>query len=99
MPVHRTGFRTAMRNLDHTRVTIAARAVGIAQGALDCGTEYTRRAILIGPQGRPRGVPAPDAWRLRRTAPPPASALLRGTGRDDHGNQRLLALFVNAPSP
>src|SRR5690242_17679776 len=29
------GFRTAMRTLDHTRVTIAAQAVGIAQGALD----------------------------------------------------------------
>ena len=30
-----TGFATAMRTLDHTRVTIAAQAVGIAQGALD----------------------------------------------------------------
>ncbi len=30
-----TGFTTAMRTLDHTRVTIAAQAVGIAQGALD----------------------------------------------------------------
>src|SRR4051795_7392426 len=29
-----TGFQTAMRTLDHTRVTIAAQAVGIAQGAL-----------------------------------------------------------------
>ena len=29
-----TGFLTAMRTLDHTRVTIAAQAVGIAQGAL-----------------------------------------------------------------
>ena len=30
-----TGFETAMKTLDHTRVTIAAQAVGIAQGALD----------------------------------------------------------------
>ena len=30
-----TGFATAMQTLDHTRVTIAAQAVGIAQGALD----------------------------------------------------------------
>uniref|UniRef100_UPI0007C54149 acyl-CoA dehydrogenase family protein n=1 Tax=Streptomyces sp. NRRL WC-3742 TaxID=1463934 RepID=UPI0007C54149 len=30
-----TGFATAMKTLDHTRVTIAAQAVGIAQGALD----------------------------------------------------------------
>lgn len=30
-----TGMQTALRALDHTRVTIAAQAVGIAQGALD----------------------------------------------------------------
>ena len=29
-----TGFATAMQTLDHTRVTIAAQAIGIAQGAL-----------------------------------------------------------------
>jgi alkylation response protein AidB-like acyl-CoA dehydrogenase len=37
-----TGFQTAMRTLDHTRVTIAAQAVGIAQGALDCATGYVK---------------------------------------------------------
>jgi alkylation response protein AidB-like acyl-CoA dehydrogenase len=35
-----TGFETAMRTLDHTRVTIAAQAVGVAQGALDYALEY-----------------------------------------------------------
>src|ERR1700728_4578335 len=30
-----TGFRTALATLDHTRITIAAQALGIAQGALD----------------------------------------------------------------
>ena len=30
-----SGFKTALRTLDHTRITIAAQAVGIAQGALD----------------------------------------------------------------
>ena len=30
-----TGFKTALATLDHTRPTIGARAVGIAQGALD----------------------------------------------------------------
>jgi alkylation response protein AidB-like acyl-CoA dehydrogenase len=35
-----TGFTTAMRTLDHTRVTIAAQAVGIAQGALDYALGY-----------------------------------------------------------
>jgi alkylation response protein AidB-like acyl-CoA dehydrogenase len=37
-----TGFETAMRTLDHTRVTIAAQAVGVAQGALDYALGYAR---------------------------------------------------------
>jgi alkylation response protein AidB-like acyl-CoA dehydrogenase len=36
------GFRIAMRTLDHTRVTIAAQAVGIGQGALDVAVDYIR---------------------------------------------------------
>src|SRR4051812_13198651 len=35
-----TGFATAMKTLDHTRVTIAAQALGIAQGALDYAKGY-----------------------------------------------------------
>jgi alkylation response protein AidB-like acyl-CoA dehydrogenase len=35
-----TGFLTAMRTLDHTRVTIAAQAIGVAQGALDYALGY-----------------------------------------------------------
>jgi alkylation response protein AidB-like acyl-CoA dehydrogenase len=35
-----TGFETAMKTLDHTRVTIAAQAVGVAQGALDFALGY-----------------------------------------------------------
>jgi alkylation response protein AidB-like acyl-CoA dehydrogenase len=35
-----TGFETAMRTLDHTRVTIAAQAIGVAQGALDYALGY-----------------------------------------------------------
>jgi alkylation response protein AidB-like acyl-CoA dehydrogenase len=34
------GFRTALRTLDHTRITIAAQALGIAQGALDYAIGY-----------------------------------------------------------
>jgi alkylation response protein AidB-like acyl-CoA dehydrogenase len=34
------GFRIALHTLDHTRVTIAAQAVGIAQGALDFAKAY-----------------------------------------------------------
>ncbi len=36
------GFEIAMRTLDHTRVTIAAQAVGVAQGALDYALEYAK---------------------------------------------------------
>jgi alkylation response protein AidB-like acyl-CoA dehydrogenase len=37
-----TGFKTAMKTLDHTRPTIGAQAVGLAQGALDAAIEYTK---------------------------------------------------------
>jgi alkylation response protein AidB-like acyl-CoA dehydrogenase len=43
-----TGFATAMRTLDHTRVTIAAQAVGIAQGALDFAAGYVRERQQFG---------------------------------------------------
>ncbi|MFY1586679.1 acyl-CoA dehydrogenase family protein [Micromonospora sp. WMMD734] len=43
-----TGFTTAMRTLDHTRVTIAAQAVGIAQGALDYAKGYIRERKQFG---------------------------------------------------
>jgi alkylation response protein AidB-like acyl-CoA dehydrogenase len=43
-----TGFRTALRTLDHTRITIAAQAVGIAQGALDFATPYVRERRQFG---------------------------------------------------
>jgi alkylation response protein AidB-like acyl-CoA dehydrogenase len=43
-----TGFRTAMRTLDHTRVTIAAQAVGIGQGALDFALGYVQERRQFG---------------------------------------------------
>ena len=43
-----TGFETAMRTLDHTRVTIAAQAVGIAQGALDYALGYAAERKQFG---------------------------------------------------
>jgi alkylation response protein AidB-like acyl-CoA dehydrogenase len=43
-----TGFETAMRTLDHTRVTIAAQAVGVAQGALDHAVSYARERQQFG---------------------------------------------------
>ncbi|MFP5282882.1 MAG: acyl-CoA dehydrogenase family protein, partial [Actinomycetes bacterium] len=43
-----TAFATAMRTLDHTRVTIAAQAVGIAQGALDYALGYVSQRAQVG---------------------------------------------------
>ncbi len=37
-----TGFKTALATLDHTRPTIGAQAVGIAQGAFDAALAYTK---------------------------------------------------------
>ena len=43
-----TGFSTAMKTLDHTRVTIAAQAVGVAQGALDYALGYAKERQQFG---------------------------------------------------
>ena len=43
-----TGFKTALATLDHTRVTIAAQAIGIAQGALDYATGYVKERRQFG---------------------------------------------------
>jgi alkylation response protein AidB-like acyl-CoA dehydrogenase len=43
-----TGFGTAMKTLDHTRVTIAAQAVGVAQGALDYALGYVKERKQFG---------------------------------------------------
>ncbi|MBA2574215.1 MAG: acyl-CoA dehydrogenase family protein [Nocardioidaceae bacterium] len=43
-----TGFPTALRTLDHTRLTIAAQSVGIAQGALDFALGYVQERRQFG---------------------------------------------------
>ncbi len=43
-----TGWITAMRTLDHTRITIAAQAIGIAQGALDYALGYVKERKQFG---------------------------------------------------
>lgn len=42
------GLKIALRTLDHTRVTIAAQAVGIAQGALDYAIGYIKERKQFG---------------------------------------------------
>jgi alkylation response protein AidB-like acyl-CoA dehydrogenase len=43
-----TGLQLALRTLDHTRVTIGAQAVGIAQGALDFAVGYVKERRQFG---------------------------------------------------
>jgi alkylation response protein AidB-like acyl-CoA dehydrogenase len=42
------GLKLALRTLDHTRVTIGAQAVGIAQGALDVAVGYVKERAQFG---------------------------------------------------
>ncbi|MBW1601860.1 acyl-CoA dehydrogenase family protein [Streptomyces sp. JJ66] len=52
-----TGFATAMQTLDHTRITIAAQALGVAQGALDYAKGYVQERKQFGkPIGDFQGV-------------------------------------------
>ncbi|WP_329580674.1 acyl-CoA dehydrogenase family protein [Kitasatospora sp. NBC_01250] len=52
-----TGFATAMKTLDHTRITIAAQALGIAQGALDYAAGYVKERKQFGkPIGDFQGI-------------------------------------------
>jgi alkylation response protein AidB-like acyl-CoA dehydrogenase len=51
------GFKIAMQVLDKTRTSIAAQAVGMAQGALDCAVQFAREHLQSGkPIGRKQGI-------------------------------------------
>ena len=83
-----TGFRTALATLDHTRITIAAQALGIAQGALDYATGYVQGAAPVRPGHR--GVPGRPVHAGRhgdegRGGP---AAHLRGGGQVGAGHGR-----------
>ena len=43
-----TGFKTALQTLDHTRPTVGAQAVGLAQGAVDAAVAYTKERKQFG---------------------------------------------------
>ena len=42
------GLKIALRTLDHTRITIGAQAVGLAQGALDYARDYVKQRRQFG---------------------------------------------------
>ena len=42
------GLKIALRTLDHTRITIGAQAVGVAQGALDYALAYVKERKQFG---------------------------------------------------
>ena len=46
--VEGTGFALAMKTLDHTRITIAAQAIGLAQGAFDVANKYSHERKQFG---------------------------------------------------
>jgi alkylation response protein AidB-like acyl-CoA dehydrogenase len=51
------GFKIAMRTLDHSRLGIAAQALGIAQGATDYAVSYARERVAFGkPINRLQGI-------------------------------------------
>ena len=43
-----TGFKTALKTLDHTRMAIGAQAVGIAQGAMEAAIAYAKERRQFG---------------------------------------------------
>jgi alkylation response protein AidB-like acyl-CoA dehydrogenase len=52
-----TGFATALQSLDHTRLTIGAQALGLAQGALDYCLTYVQQRKQFGkPIGDFQGI-------------------------------------------
>ncbi|WP_164250900.1 acyl-CoA dehydrogenase family protein [Streptomyces sp. S4.7] len=92
-----TGFATAMKTLDHTRITIAAQALGIAQGALDYATGYVRERKQFGkPIGDFQGVQfmlADMAMKLEAARQLTYSAAARSQRISDGGDKEHLTFF------
>ena len=55
------GFKIAMQTLDGGRIGIAAQALGIAQGALDCAKKYIKERIQF---GRPLSTQQGLQWMI-----------------------------------
>ncbi|MFD3521384.1 acyl-CoA dehydrogenase family protein [Streptomyces sp. NPDC058653] len=92
-----TGFATAMKTLDHTRITIAAQALGIAQGALDYATGYVQERKQFGkPIGDFQGVQfmlADMAMKLEAARQLTYSAAARSQRVSDGGDKEHLTFF------
>ncbi|MFE6029536.1 acyl-CoA dehydrogenase family protein [Streptomyces niveus] len=92
-----TGFATAMKTLDHTRITIAAQALGIAQGALDYALGYVKERKQFGkPVADFQGVQfmlADMAMKLEAARQLTYSAAARSQRISDGGDKEHLTFF------
>ncbi|MEV8412868.1 acyl-CoA dehydrogenase family protein [Streptomyces niveus] len=92
-----TGFATAMKTLDHTRITIAAQALGIAQGALDYASGYVKERKQFGkPVADFQGVQfmlADMAMKLEAARQLTYSAAARSQRISDGGDKEHLTFF------
>ncbi|MEV8286689.1 acyl-CoA dehydrogenase family protein [Streptomyces niveus] len=92
-----TGFATAMKTLDHTRITIAAQALGIAQGALDYASGYVKERKQFGkPVADFQGVQfmlADMAMKLEAARQLTYSAAARSQRVSDGGDKEHLTFF------
>ncbi len=81
-----TGFETAMRTRDHTRVTSAAQAVGVAHGALDYALEYAAERKQFGKSiWEFQGMHHPLDWVVAGVAAEHLNGIGGGLHRDVRG--------------
>jgi alkylation response protein AidB-like acyl-CoA dehydrogenase len=83
------GFKVAMRTLDHSRLGIAAQALGIAQGATDYAAAYARERTAFGkPINRLQAIESKLADMETRTAAA-RELLYRAAAKADAGDADL----------
>jgi alkylation response protein AidB-like acyl-CoA dehydrogenase len=83
------GFKVAMRTLDHSRLGVAAQALGIAQGATDYAAAYARERVAFGkPIAELQGIQFKLADMETRTAAA-RELLYRAAAMADSGDPGL----------